>query len=114
MLVGFILGTILSVVQIGIDYASENAAINREIQSLLDISHNPASRIAYNLDSELAQELVMGLLRSPAITGATISDNDKNVLAAVQEQPENGRFRALSDFLFGSMRSFDDRLYFNH
>ena len=114
VLVGFILGTILSVVQIGIDYASENAAINREIQSLLDISHNPASRIAYNLDSELAQELVMGLLRSPAITGATISDNDKNVLAAVQEQPENGRFRALSDFLFGSMRSFDDRLYFNH
>ncbi|WP_339405273.1 ATP-binding protein [Pseudomonas helleri] len=114
VLVGFILGTILSVVQIGIDYASENAAINREIQSLLDISHNPASRIAYNLDSELAQELVMGLLRSPAITGAKISDNDKNVLAAVQEQPENGRFRALSDFLFGSMRSFDDRLYFNH
>lgn len=114
VLVGFILGTILSVVQIGIDYASENAAINREIQSLLDISHNPASRIAYNLDSELAQELVMGLLRSPAITGAKISDNDKNVLAAVQEQPENGRFRALSDFLFGSTRSFDDRLYFNH
>ena len=99
---------------IGIDYASENAAINREIQSLLDISHNPASRIAYNLDSELAQELVMGLLRSPAITGAKISDNDKNVLAAVQEQPESGRFRALSDFLFGSMRSFDDRLFFNH
>ena len=31
VLVGFILGTILSVVQIGIDYASENAAINREI-----------------------------------------------------------------------------------
>ena len=114
VLVGFILGTILSVVQIGIDYASENAAINREIQSLLDISHNPASRIAYNLDSELAQELVMGLLRSPAITGAKISDNDKNVLAAVQEQPESGRFRALSDFLYGSTRSFDDRLYFNH
>ncbi|MQT72253.1 hybrid sensor histidine kinase/response regulator, partial [Pseudomonas sp. FSL R10-0071] len=88
VLVGFALGTMLSLVQIGIDYASENAAINREIQSLLDISHNPASRIAYNLDTELAQELAMGLLRSPAITGVQISDNDKNTLAQVRDSPE--------------------------
>ena len=114
VLVGFALGTVLSLLQIGIDYASENAAINREIQSLLDISHNPASRIAYNLDSELAQELVMGLLSSPAITGAQISDNDKNTLAFVRDSPEGGRYRALSDFLFGETRTFDDRLYFNH
>lgn len=114
VLVGFILGIMLSLLQIAIDYASENAAIDREIQSVLDISHNPASRIAYNLDSELAQELVLGLLRSPAITAAHISDNDKNVLAAMREQPDSGRYRALSDFLFGATRSFDDRLYFNH
>ncbi|MFP3514748.1 response regulator [Pseudomonas sp. SIMBA_077] len=114
VLVGFALGTILSLVQIGIDYASENAAINREIQSLLDISHNPASRIAYNLDTELAQELAMGLLRSPAITGAQITDNDKNTLASVRDLPEVGRYRALSDFLFGETRNFDDRLFFNH
>ncbi|WP_282363383.1 response regulator [Pseudomonas sp. PS01297] len=114
VLVGFALGTMLSLVQIGIDYASENAAINREIQSLLDISHNPASRIAYNLDTELAQELAMGLLRSPAITGVQISDNDKNTLAQVRDSPEGGRYRALSDFLFGDTRNFDDRLYFNH
>ncbi|GLX88330.1 histidine kinase [Pseudomonas weihenstephanensis] len=114
VLVGFVLGTLLSLLQIGIDYASENAAINREIYSLLEISHNPASRIAYNLDSELAQELVLGLLRSPAIIGAQLNDNDKSVLASVQDQPESGRYRALSDFLFGANRSFDDRLYFNH
>ena len=114
VLVGFVLGTLLSLLQIGIDYASENAAINREIQSLLEISHNPASRIAYNLDSELAQELVLGLLRSPAIIGAQLSDNDKSMLASVHDQPEDGRYRTLSDFLFGANRSFDDRLYFNH
>ena len=114
VLVGFVLGTLLSLLQIGIDYASENAAINREIQSLLEISHNPASRIAYNLDSELAQELVLGLLRSPAIIGAQLSDNDKSMLASVHDQPEDGRYRTLSDFLFGTNRSFDDRLYFNH
>ena len=114
VLVGFVLGTLLSLLQIGIDYASENAAINREIQSLLDISHNPASRIAYNLDSELAQELVLGLLRAPAITGAQLSDNDKTTLASVRDQPEGGRYRTLSDCLFGASRTFDDRLYFGH
>lgn len=114
VLVGLVLGAMLSLLQIGIDYASENAAINREIQSLLEISHNPASRIAYNLDAELAQELLQGLLRSPAIIGAQLVDSDGLVLSAVQDQPESGRYRALSDFLFGANRSFDERLYFNH
>ena len=49
VLVGFILGMLLSLLQIGIDYASEDASINREILSLLEISHSPASRIAYNI-----------------------------------------------------------------
>ena len=114
VLVGFVLGTMLSLLQIGIDYASENAAIDREIHSLLEISHNPASRIAYNLDSELAQELVLGLLRSPAIVSVQLFDSDKNPLAWVRDQPEDGRYRALSDFLFGANRAFVDRLYFNH
>jgi hypothetical protein len=65
VLVGFILGTLLSLIQIGIDYASEDASINREIQALLKISHDTASRIAYNIDTELAQELTGGLLKSP-------------------------------------------------
>lgn len=65
VLVGFVLGTLLSLIQIGIDYASEDASINREIRSLIEISHNPASRIAYNIDAELAQELTLGLLHSP-------------------------------------------------
>ena len=114
VMVGLVLGAMLSLLQIGIDYASETAAINREIQSLLEISHSPASRIAYNLDAELAQELLSGLVRSPAITGAKLTDSDNLVLASVQDQPESGRYRALSDFLFGSSRSFDERLYFDH
>ena len=87
VLVGFILGTLLSLLQIGIDYASEDASINREILALLEISHNPASRIAYNIDAELAQELTLGLLRSPAIIAAQLIDNNETVLASVK-RPE--------------------------
>lgn len=114
VLVGFVLGMLLSVLQIGIDYASEDASINREILSLLEISHNPASRIAYNIDAELAQELTLGLLRSPAIIGAKLTDNNGNILANVKRPGLQSGYRVLSDLLFGANRQFEDRLYLDH
>ncbi|WP_347901274.1 response regulator [Pseudomonas purpurea] len=114
VLVGFILGTLLSLLQIGIDYASEDASINREILSLLEISHNPASRIAYNIDAELAQELTLGLLRSPVVISAQLIDNNNTVLASVKRPELQSGYRVISDFLFGSNRQFKDRLYLDH
>ena len=114
VLVGFILGTLLSLIQIGIDYASEDASINREMQALLDISHNTASRIAYNIDSELAQELTLGLLQSPAIIRARLIDNNDTVLADMQRPREESAYRAISDFLFGNTREFRNRLFLSH
>ncbi|AJQ48473.1 histidine kinase [Pseudomonas putida S13.1.2] len=114
VLVGFILGTLLSLIQIGIDYASEDASINREVTALLQISHNPASRIAYNIDSELALELTRGLLQSPAIIRARLIDNNETVLADVERPRLQDRYRPLSDFLFGEQRQFKARLYLTH
>ncbi len=114
VLVGFLLGTLLSLLQIGIDYASEDASINREIHALLEISHNPASRIAYNIDAELAQELTLGLLRSPAVIGAQLIDNNDSVLASVRRPGQQSGYRVISDFLFGAQRQFEDRLYLDH
>lgn len=114
VLVGFILGTLLSLIQIGIDYASEDASINREVQALLQISHNPASRIAYNIDSELALELTRGLLQSPAVFRARLIDNNETVLADVERVRLQDSYRPLSDFLFGEQRQFQERLFLTH
>ena len=114
VLVGFVLGTLLSLIQIGIDYASEDASINREIHALIEISHNPASRIAYNIDAELAQELTLGLLHSPAITRAQLVDNNGLVLADVNRPRTERSYRPISDFLFGANRQFENRLYLTH
>nr|WP_314490611.1 response regulator [uncultured Pseudomonas sp.] len=114
VLVGFALGALLSVVQIGIDYASEDAAINRELHTVLQISHDTASRIAYNIDAELGEELTGGLLRSPAIIRARLIDNNDTVLADSQRPREERRWRGLSDFLFGEQRQFQDRLFLAH
>ena len=114
VLIGFLLGTLLSLVQIAIDYASEDASIDREIRSLLQISHNPASRIAYNIDAELAQELTMGLLHSPAVVGVRLIDNNNEILAAVSRPPTENPYRMLSDRLFGKSRQFEDVLHLDH
>ncbi|UCJ15871.1 response regulator [Pseudomonas sp. MM211] len=114
VLVAFIIGTLLSLVQIGVDYASEDAAINREIRALMEISHNPAARIAYNIDAELAQELVAGLLRSPAVTGARIVDSNGESLASTTQPAAESNYRIFSDFLFGNSRHFETRLSVEH
>ena len=114
VLVAFVLGTLLSIIQVGIDYASENASLEREINALLEISHNPAARIAYNIDAELAQELVLGLLRSPAVTRAELIDNNGLVLASVSRPRRESRYRVFSDSLFGAQRQFQDPLHVSH
>jgi signal transduction histidine kinase/CheY-like chemotaxis protein len=114
VLIGFVLGTLLSLTQIALDYASEDASIDREIRSLLQISHNPASRIAYNIDAELAQELTLGLLHSPAVVGARLTDNNNVLLAAVSRPVAESPYRMVSDFLFGQSRQFEDVLHLDH
>ncbi|WP_394561924.1 response regulator [Aquipseudomonas alcaligenes] len=114
VLAAFILGTLLSLIQVGLDYASEDASIDREIHSLLEISHNPAARISYNIDAELAQELVLGLLRSPAVMRAEIIDNSGLVLASVNKPPVDSRYRVFSDFMFGERRLFENPLFVDH
>lgn len=114
VLVAFLLGMSLSLVQVGIDYASEDAAINREIEALLKVTHTPAARIAYNIDEELAQELVLGLIRSPAIFKAEMLDHNGTALASTSRALMNSNYRFISDRLFGATREFEEPLRVDH
>lgn len=114
VLAAFSLGMLLSLVKIGIDYATENEAIDRQMNSLLEISHNPAARIAYNIDAELAQELLRGLLRSPAVIRAEITGSDNRPLASVSRPAMTSDYRVLSDILFKPRRLFSAPLVVAH
>ncbi|UFH50253.1 ATP-binding protein [Pseudomonas sp. KNUC1026] len=114
VVVGLVIGTLLSFAQIALDYASVNEAIKRQMNSLLEVAHNPASRIAYNIDSELAEELTRGLLRSESVIGVSLIDNDNQVLANVDRERPPSRYRLLTDALFGTNVIYTDRLFLNH
>ena len=106
LIVAFIIGLAFSFLQIALDYRQQNLAIDQEISALLEISSAPASRIAYNIDTELAQELLNGLIRSPAIISAEIRDDSNQQLGYVQRDRKQDQARWISDSLFGRNRIY--------
>lgn len=104
------LGLLLNLAQVTVDYFNASRAMDEDIQALMEISHSPASQIAYNIDTRLAGELLEGLLRHPAIVRANIVDGDGRILADRERQLPRSPYRWLSDILFGTERSYSDKL----
>ncbi|WP_304638514.1 response regulator [Pseudomonas sp.] len=114
VLAAFILGTLLGLVQVLLDYRSEDAAIDREVQAQINVSLGPASRIAYNIDAELASELVAGLLKAPPVVRAEIIDHNGIALASVSRPMVDSPYRPFSDALFDRRRDYSRALFVDH
>ena len=114
VLAAFILGTLLGLIQVTVDYHSEDAAIDEAVQAQINVSLGPASRIAYNIDAELALELVNGLLQAPPVIRAEIIDNNGIALASVSRPMATSRYRVVSDALFKRRRDYSHPLYVEH
>jgi len=100
----------LNIVQVTLDYFSARDSMEQEIRALIEISHSPASQIAYNIDIRLAEELLDGLLRHPATIDARIIDNNGQTMAAASQSSPDSRYRWISDLLFGDSRVFSQEL----
>ncbi|MBS8241610.1 response regulator [Marinobacter lipolyticus] len=105
-----LLGLILNLVQVALEFFNARESMENEIQALIEISHSPASQIAYNIDVRLAEELLDGLLRHPATIDARIIDNDGHTMAAASQSSPTSPYRWISDALFGANRTFSDEL----
>tara|TARA_R110000868_G_scaffold42938_8_gene144890 strand:- start:4851 stop:7199 length:2349 start_codon:yes stop_codon:yes gene_type:complete len=114
VLAAFTLGTVLGLIQVMVDYHSEDAAIDEAVQAQINVSLGPASRIAYNIDAELALELVNGLLQASPVIRAEIIDNNGIALASVSRPMANSRYRVVSDALFKRRRDYSHPLYVEH
>ena len=110
VLIAMVLGLILNTVQITLDYFGARKSMHEDIQALMEISHNPASQIAYNIDVRLAEELLDGLLRHPATIDARIVDTDSNTMAAASTSSPVSSYRWMSDELFGDSQVFSREL----
>jgi len=110
VLLAMALGLVLNLTQVTLDFFNAREAMDEEIRALIDITRSPASQIAYNIDVRLAEELLDGLLKHPAIIDARIIDPDGFTLAAASRSSPDSRYRWLSDALFRSSRFYNDEL----
>jgi len=110
VLIAMVLGLVLNAVQITLDYFSARNSMEADVQALMEISHNPAAQIAYNIDVRLAKELLDGLLRHPATIDARIVDSRNNTMAAASTSSPVSSCRWISDQLFGATRVFSQEL----
>lgn len=110
VLIAMMLGLILNVVQITLDYFGAERSMEEDIQALIEISHSPASQIAYNIDVRLAEELLDGLIKHPATIDARIVDSEDVTMAAASKSSPVSPYRWISDELFGSSRVFSREL----
>ncbi|MFK0570755.1 MAG: hybrid sensor histidine kinase/response regulator, partial [Endozoicomonas sp.] len=110
VIVAFILGLFFSAFQVTHDYKTQDKGIDNAIEAYLDISKAPASRIAYNLDEELALELVNGLIESPLILSAIITDSHQQVMAKAGDNDHPKKQSQFTDLFFGTTRTYHKEL----
>jgi len=105
------LGVLLNLAVVTADYFNARRTMDSEVSALIEISHSPASQIAYNIDTRLAEELLDGLLRHPAIIKARIEDSRGRLLASRDREPQSGPYRWLSDYLFEPEKRYRRELH---
>ena len=110
VLLAMAVGLVLNLIQVLVEYHSTRAFMDQDIEALMDISHSPASQIAYNIDTRLAGELLEGMLRHPAVIDARIMDTKNRTLSAASRGSGDGNYRWLSDLLFGETRRYSAEL----
>lgn len=110
VLIAMVLGLILNIAQITMDYFGARQSMEEDIQALIEISHSPASQIAYNIDVRLAEELLDGLAKHPAIIDARIVDGENSTMAAASKSSPVSPYRWISDELFGANQTYSDEL----
>nr|WP_282450907.1 ATP-binding protein [Marinobacter bryozoorum] len=103
-------GLVLNLIQVTMEFHGTRDYMDQDINALMEISHSPASQIAYNIDTRLAGELLNGMLRHPAVIDARILDTDGHTLAAASRGSIDTRYRWISDLLFGDSRRYSSEL----
>ncbi|GLQ30112.1 ATP-binding protein [Litoribrevibacter albus] len=112
--VAFLLGIIFSLFVITANYYRIQSKVEEQIQSLASITISPASRIAYNIDIELAKELVKGLAQLPLVKQAAIIEPSGDILASSYRETPESKYSQLIGLLFNKSPEYSFKLSVAH
>ncbi|WP_417458252.1 ATP-binding protein [Kordiimonas sp.] len=84
VIIAFAVGLVLSAGQVYLDYLEEGGILAQKVNKSLQVAEKAATRAVLILDSDLAQEVVSGLMEYEYVAEAAILDDHGSVLAGNQ------------------------------
>ena len=113
VVIALAVGFLMSAVQIYIDYRNQlvqvDAMINREIK----VATPPAERALFTLDSDLAEEVVTGLVQYDFITEVALKDEHGRVFSQRREEPKQSKTRWLTSMITDEQLPFEAPIHMN-
>ncbi len=110
VVLAFLIGLLLSSLQVIGDYQNQESRIDQTIQQILVVSGPPATRAVNTLDSTLAEEVVNGLLQYPFVTSARIKDELDKDLAFSNVAHKNSNTQWITDKITSGSKTYEMEL----
>jgi methyl-accepting chemotaxis protein len=111
--VAFLIGLLLSSLQVVIDYHDQDVLIDQTIEQIMVAARPPAIRAVNTLDKRLAREVVEGLLKYSFIEQATIEDELSEQLAQATSEFRPSKTQWLTGTFTSASKSYHTLLKYS-
>ncbi|WP_086932658.1 EAL domain-containing protein [Agarilytica rhodophyticola] len=111
VVIAFIVGILMSAVQMYIDYQVQSTEITSLISRITEVSTPPAVRAVHTLDDKLAREVATGLMRYDFIIAVTIEDEEANELASASKPRQESNTHWFTQFFTDDLKLYSSSLF---
>jgi len=111
VLIAFLLGMFLSVIQIGYDFLKEQEQVDSTVTQLVGMLQGSAGQAVYNVDRLMIASVIEGLFEYQPICEAQIIDEFNETLDYKSRSTVKGRLTWIVNIVFGEKKSYTIKLY---
>ncbi|EPJ43576.1 MAG: hypothetical protein OFPI_42380 [Osedax symbiont Rs2] len=107
VIVAFALGLVLSLIQVYIDFSQEKQFTGQKVDEIFKVTHNTAQRAIYQLDKDLAKEVLVGLSNVSFLHYVKIVDEEDEILAELTVDRQSSRTDNITQFLTSETATYE-------
>lgn len=104
--IAFLMGFVLSGIQIYLDYFDVRAELDNTVEQVLKIIEIPVAEAVGNYNRELSEDIVVGLFQYEPIFEVHVTTEDGKSFISVEQELESSEIRWISDMVFGQSDEF--------
>lgn len=113
VLIAFVIGTILSGIQIGYDLINEREQVDSTVAQVVSMLEESAAAAVFNVDRSMTETVVNGLFQYKPIYKAQVVDDFDVVLGIRERVRTTGTLNWLVTMVFGREKSLSIPLYYH-